>query len=120
MNLSKSRSNNPIKWLAAGLMIVDHIGVVFFPQVLLFRYVGRLSFPLFSWLLGQGERHTRNVYRYGLRLLVFGVISQPVYSLLFQVYQLNVLFTLLVGLATLRLARVFPQMRYLAWLLGVL
>lgn len=113
-------NQNAVKWLAAGLMVVDHIGVVFFPQTLLLRYLGRLSFPLFSWLLGQGEQHTRNVYRYGLRLLAFGLLSQPIYSALFNAYQLNVLFTLLVGLITLRLGRLFPQIHYLIWPLGVL
>ncbi|MEO0407188.1 MAG: TraX family protein, partial [Cyanobacteria bacterium P01_A01_bin.135] len=109
-----------IKGLAAALMVVDHVGVVFFPGTPLFRYLGRLSFPLFCWLLAQGERRTRDVYRYGLRLLAFGLLSQPPYSALFGGFQLNVLFTLLVGLVTLRLARERPQWAYFIWPLGVM
>lgn len=114
------RGSNLIKALAAALMVVDHIGAVFFPETLLLRYLGRLSFPLFSWLLAQGERRTRQVYRYGQRLLLFGLISQPVYSAVFQTAQLNVLFTLLVGLVTLRLGHQQPQQRYWIWPLGLL
>ncbi|MGF1515762.1 MAG: TraX family protein [Elainellaceae cyanobacterium] len=109
-----------IKAIAAGLMVIDHIGVVFFPQTLLFRYVGRLSFPLFCWLLAQGERRTRYIVRYGVRLFVFGVISQPIYGALFNTAQLNVLFTLLVGLVTLRLGRMLPQTTSLIWATGIL
>ncbi len=119
-------SGHVIKGLAAGLMVIDHVGAVFFPQASLLRYVGRLSFPLFSWLLAQGEQRTRQVYRYGLRLFAFGVITQPIYSALFNpgqldnLAQLNVLFTLLLGLVTLRLGRRHPQVKYLIWVLGVL
>ncbi|MGF1536709.1 MAG: TraX family protein, partial [Elainellaceae cyanobacterium] len=113
-------SSNQIKGLAAILMVVDHVGVVFFPQTQLLRYLGRLSFPLFCWLIAQGEQRTRNVYRYGLRLLVFGLISQPIYAALFETWQLNVLFTLLVGLVTLRVGRELPQVKLLVWMLGVL
>ncbi|MFB2921097.1 TraX family protein [Aerosakkonema funiforme] len=43
-----------IKVLAALLMLVDHIGAIFFPKIFVLRIVGRLSFPLFAWLIGQG------------------------------------------------------------------
>jgi hypothetical protein len=70
-------NNFHIKLLAAIFMVIDHVGVVFFPNVLAFRMVGRLSFPLFAWLLTQGEQHTRNIERYLLRLVVLGIVSQP-------------------------------------------
>lgn len=47
-------SSFQIKVLAAFLMTIDHIGVVFFPHQLALRYIGRLSFPLFAWLVGRG------------------------------------------------------------------
>lgn len=107
-----------IKLLAALTMLIDHIGVVFFPGVVGFRIVGRISFPLFIWLLVQGETHTRDVGRYGLRLAVLGVVSQPIYQLIFDTAGLNILFELLVGLGCLRLDRRFPRFRIPIWLGG--
>lgn len=74
-------NNYQIKLLAAILMVIDHIGVVLLPKVVLLRMIGRLSFPLFAWLLTQGERHTRNFQRYCSRLFFLGLVSQPFYLL---------------------------------------
>ncbi|MGB3200723.1 MAG: TraX family protein, partial [Nodosilinea sp.] len=92
-----------LKLLAAITMLVDHIGVVFFPDDVRFRLVGRISFPLFIWLLVQGEAHTRDLGRYAIRLAILGLVSQPIYQLFFDINRLNILFELLVGLGCLRL-----------------
>lgn len=103
-----------IKVLAALLMVIDHVGLVFFPDQLIFRYLGRLSFPLFAWLLGQGEKHTRDVYAYLLRIVIWGLVSQPIYFLLFHNGQLNILFTLTLGLIALSLPKLIGA-KYLVW-----
>lgn len=108
-----------IKILAALFMVFDHVGVVFFPNLLLFRIIGRLSFPLFAWLLTQGERYTRNFKQYLLRLILLGLISQPLYLLALSGTRLNILFTLSLGLITLRLSRQFRQFQYLIWGLSI-
>jgi TraX protein len=111
-------NNYQIKLLAAILMVIDHVGAVFLPDVMALRVVGRLSFPLFVWLLVEGERHTRNFEQYCVRLLLLGIISQPIYQILFASTRWNILFMLLLGLVCLRLVRVFPQWQLLIWLLG--
>lgn len=113
-----SLNNYQIKWLAAILMLVDHGGVVFFPGIAIFRILGRFSFPLFILLLVDGERHTRDAGQYGLRLLLLGIVSQPIYQLLFRSTQWNILFILLLGLICLRLVRRFPSAQLLIWLGG--
>jgi len=113
-------NNFHIKLLAAIFMVIDHVGVVFFPNILAFRMVGRLSFPLFAWLLAQGEQHTRNVERYLLRLLVLGIVSQPLYVLALSGTALNILFTLMLGVAMLRLSRLFPEQRYGIWVASMI
>ena len=112
-------NNYQIKILAALLMVCDHVGAVFFPHMPLFRDIGRLSFPLFAWLLTQGERYTRNFKQYLLRLVFLGLISQPLYMLALSGTRLNILFTLSLGLITLRLSRQFAQFQYLIWGLGI-
>jgi hypothetical protein len=109
-------TNYSIKLLAAATMLIDHIGVVFFPDAIALRVVGRLSFPLFIWLLVQGEAHTRDVWRYGLRLAALGVVTQPIYQLTFATDGPNILFELLLGLVCLRLARNFPRFEIAIWL----
>lgn len=113
-----SLSNYQIKLAAAILMLVDHIGAVFFPSLALFRIVGRFSFPLFIWLLVEGERNTRNFGQYCLRLLLLGILSQPIYQALFNSTLRNILFTLLLGLLCLRLGRIFPRWHLLIWLMA--
>lgn len=105
-----------IKLLAAIFMVCDHVGVVFFPKILLFRYIGRFSFPLFAWLVGQGEKHTKNFQAYLARLSIWGVISQPAYFLLFHFWNLNILATLALGLLAIRLGKLIGS-KYLAWAL---
>lgn len=111
-------TNYHLKLLAAILMLVDHVGVIFFPSIIGFRILGRFSFPLFILLLIEGEKYTRNFGQYCLRLLLLGIISQPIFQVLFQATRWNILFTLLVGLLCLRLVRVFPQWQLLIWLVG--
>jgi len=100
-------------------MVIDHIGVVFYPEVYLFRGIGRLSFPLFAWLLVQGEIHTTNIRRYAIRLLVLGLIAEPIYALTFDVFHPNILFTLCIGLICLRGSRLAPfPFQLLVWIGG--
>lgn len=108
-------NNFHIKLLAAVLMLIDHIGAVFFPDVIILRLIGRFSFPLFILLLVDGEKHTRDIVKYSLRLLLLGILSQPIFQLLFQTTRWNILFTLLVGLVCLRLGKLFPRWQLVIW-----
>lgn len=66
------------------------------------RIIGRLSFPLFCFLLVQGFIYTRSRPKYALRLACFALVSEPIYDLAFYagpftVGKSNVFFTLLIG-----------------------
>lgn len=99
-----------IKLLAAALMVCDHIGYVFFPGDsdinFLLRLLGRFSFPLFAWLIGQGEKYTKNFNIYLLRVIGLGLFTQPLYSLVSQDNSLNILVTLALGLLAIRLDKI--------------
>ena len=94
-----------IQCVAALTMLIDHIGAVFFPTVIGFRAIGRLSFPLFAFGIAQGVAHTSNFRRYFLRILIAAVVSQPIYMKLFGMTQLNPLFMLAWGAAALHFWR---------------
>ncbi|OQB14489.1 MAG: TraX protein [Firmicutes bacterium ADurb.Bin193] len=98
--------SNYIKLIAMITMLIDHIGLVLFPDQIILRIIGRISLPLFAYQLGIGYIHTKNLKKYMLRLLLFGVGVQLLYSV--GIYYLrvdrspgdfNIFFTLALGLA---------------------
>jgi hypothetical protein len=85
-------SQQQIKWLATILMIIDHVG--FLLEIEPMRIIGRLSFPLFAWILAQNwKRREPNSTAKPLitRLLLFGVIAQGPYIILFNKLDFNIL-----------------------------
>lgn len=88
--------------LGAIFMLIDHIGVILFPQFRFLRVIGRLSFPLFAFGIARGVRYTSNFWRYFGRLFLAACISQPIYTLVFgALYGYNPLFTLAWGAVVL-------------------
>jgi len=74
-----------IKLIAAVLMVIDHAGYIFFPDVIYWRLVGRLSMPLFAYGIARGYRysHDKGTERKYLRnLVLFAVLSQVPYYLM--------------------------------------
>ena len=68
-----------IKLIAAASMLLDHTGMILFPDVLWLRIAGRLAFPLYALCIAEGFRHTRNRIKYFLRIFVLGAVCQVVY-----------------------------------------
>lgn len=96
-----------LKVFACITMLMDHVGhylvadhhAIMWPL----RLVGRLAFPIFAFLIVVGFRHTRDLSRYFGRLFLLGVVSWFVIGWLddFASNQLNILFTLCLGLAAI-------------------
>ena len=55
-----------LKFIALLAMLVDHIGYAFFPDVMVFRAIGRVAFPIFAFLVTEGMVHTSNWKKYFL------------------------------------------------------
>ena len=91
-----------LKWIAMVCMLVDHTGAVLFPQYIQMRMVGRLSFPIYCFLLVEGAVHTKNIRKYEIRLLAFAFLSEFPFDLAFYTRpdfrHQNVFFTLFFGL----------------------
>lgn len=103
-----------LKLLAMITMLVDHIGYVFYPQYLEFRYVGRLAFPIFCFLLVEGFFHTKNIRAYLLRMGIFAVISEipfdlALYNQVVRIDRNNVFLTLFLGLLVMYVTQMCYQ-----------
>ncbi len=72
-------NGNGIKLLAAALMLVDHVGFMFFPDLLVLRYIGRAAMPLFAFMVAEGCRYTKNKVKHFLLMFLLGVACQIVY-----------------------------------------
>ena len=103
-----------IKLIACLTMLLDHIGYSW-PALAVLRAPGRLSFPLFVFLMTEGFRHTSSRPRYALRLGVFALLSQIPFSLLLSGRPFfpkgNVIFTLLLSMLLLWQLEYFRQRR---------
>ena len=70
-----------LKIIALVAMLIDHTGAVF-PEYapFEFRLIGRLTFPIFVYLIAEGFRYTRSPKKFLARLLAFAIISEPFYD----------------------------------------
>lgn len=106
--LKTNLDTNFIKLVAIISMLIDHIGAEFFPQYPVFRWCGRLAFPLFCYSMTVGLLYTHNIKKYLGRLALFAVISQPFWILAFNADDIlgnltnwNIFFTLFISLVAM-------------------
>lgn len=118
MNNCKGLSGSTLKIIAVITMLTDHIGAGILGRIItmqgiysgsvynvysVMRYIGRLAFPIFCFLLVEGFMHTHNVKKYATRLFVFALISEIPFDLfvsgrIVDTSAQNVYFTLFIGL----------------------
>lgn len=89
--------------LAMSFMLLDHMWATVTPGHEWMTCVGRIAFPIFAFMIVEGYFHTHNIKRYLLRLLVFAVITEIPFDLMygsqaFYPYHQNVLWTFLIAL----------------------
>ena len=108
-------SANALKLIAIIAMLIDHIATVFLPYqslpAVVMHFIGRITGPTMFFLVAEGYRHTRNVNRYTLRLAAFALVSYVPFIYCFtgalpgpgSFLQLNVIYTILLGLLAIRL-----------------
>lgn len=99
MRLKFSLSGNKLKLLAAFFMIVDHVGLLFFPSMPIFRILGRISFPIFAYFVAEGCKYTKSKARYFLTMFSFAALTQAVYYVFTKSLMMCVFVTFTVSIA---------------------
>lgn len=95
-----------LKLIALIAMTFDHLGYAIYNSISWMNYIGRIAFPIFAWQITIGFEKTSNVKLYIFKLFAAAMISQPIYMLFLSlitsnIYKLNILFTLCLGLICL-------------------
>ena len=93
-----------LKIAAIVTMATDHVGNILYPDLLFLQMIGRLSLPIFAYLIVLGVESTKNPRKYIITLLSFALISQLPYFLAFNIQpfeRLNILFSLFLSAVTI-------------------
>lgn len=107
-------STDKLKLIAALTMLIDHIGEMLLLPLygyqsniyIISRLIGRISFPIFAFFIAIGFKRSQNIKAYILRMLIFAIISEPIFNLCFYEKPFyfglhNVLFTFVLALTAL-------------------
>ncbi|MDR2610950.1 MAG: conjugal transfer protein TraX [Clostridiales Family XIII bacterium] len=106
-------SRNSLKIIACVAMLIDHIGEGFIEPwgqwYYLSQFIGYCAAPIFFFFIVEGYHHTGNRNVYTLRLLSFAALSYFPFIIYFygpvsagNALQLNIMYTLLIGLLVIR------------------
>ena len=115
---------NAIKFLAAIFMVIDHVGLLFFPQILTLRYIGRLSMPLFAFAVSEGCRYTKNKVKHLALMAGLALLCQIVYYVAMESLYMCILVTFSLSVITIYAlqyckATIFSKRSWLQKLLSV-
>ena len=94
--------------MAMAFMLCDHLWGTIVPGNDWLTCIGRLSFPIFAFMIVEGYFHTKSLKKYVLRLLVFAVISEIPFNLamgsrIFYPLHQNVLWSFLIAIGLISL-----------------
>lgn len=131
-----SISGSTLKMIALMIMFIDHIGAVIVQRTMVMegfnhnfwsslyqpiRYVGRLAFPIFCFLLVEGFVHTSNVKKYLKGMLIFALISEIPFNLgitgnIFSLEYQNVFWELALGIVAMLCFEKIEQKKSNYWM----
>ena len=102
-------NGNIIKIVAVIFMAIDHIGYIFFPRNMVLFAIGRLSMPLFAFMIAEGAQFTRNKIRYFALIFLLGACSQVVFYIVEQSLYMCILITFSISILTIYALQFFKK-----------
>ena len=98
-----------MKTIAALCMLMDHVGLLFFPTEISWRMIGRIAMPIFAYGIARGALYTTSLKKYMKKMLLFSLASQiPFWWMMngsvrvsYETLCLNIGFTFLLGLGSI-------------------
>lgn len=105
---SLETSSMSLHIMAMVFMLCDHLWATIIPGNDWLTCVGRMTFPIYAFLLVEGYFHTHNLKKYMLRLLVFALLSEIPFNLVmgsnwFYPLHQNVLWTFLIAIGLMHM-----------------
>lgn len=105
--MKKPLNGTWLKCIAMASMVCDHAMKLWGIDSELMLAFGRVAFPVFAFLIAEGYAHTSNLNRYMGRLLLWAVLTEVPFDMVFYGKPLmwghqNVLWTFLLGLLVIR------------------
>ena len=94
-------TNNQLKIIAMVSMLLDHVGLLFFPEEPIFRILGRIAFPIFAYMIAEGCRYTKNRAKYLGMIAGMGIVFQLVYLVAMQSLYQGILITFSLSIITI-------------------
>lgn len=94
-------TGNQLKILALITMTIDHVGSAIFPEYIAFRAIGRLTFPIFAYMIAEGCYYTHSKQKYLSGMLILAVLCQIVYFVFMGSMTQSIITTLVLSIITI-------------------
>ncbi len=99
----KGINQNMLKVIALVTMTIDHVGYFIFPEIRELRIIGRMAYPIFTYLFAISYRYTHNRNALLLRLTVFALVGHALIYLAGDTTFYNILFLFILGWGAYRI-----------------
>jgi hypothetical protein len=106
---SRILTGNMIKIIAAVLMVIDHVGVLFPSLGISLRIIGRISMPLFAFMISEGAKYTKNRFKYFGLIAALATACQLVYWFAMNDLYMSILVTFSISIILIY------ALRFLKW-----
>ena len=80
----KGLSGNFLKIIALITMTIDHAGLELFDDCIWMRIIGRISFPIFAYMIAEGCTYTKNKIKHFTKIFLLAILCQIVYFVVIE------------------------------------